>query len=304
MHKNFPIVKLYHGYASSTVTCIRGHVLRSVSPQREKITANPLKNALEMYRRYRVKPASGQSVGLYLHDRVETVASDKRGFFQFRIPTPDGVSEMDGTVALPEWPGVGESFHVRVSDPGLIIISDVDDTILVSHSTSFLKKLYLLLTKNHQARRAVKGILEFYTELHQQQEAKFFYVSSSEWNLYDFLKDFVRFSGLPDGVFLLQDIKSGLLDLFKSGGGSHSHKRIKIESLLGVYPEAGFVLIGDSGQKDPEIYRQIVLGQPSRIKGVFIRDIRKSRRQGLQKMISELEGQGVQMQIFSDEKLI
>merc|ERR1711916_379608 len=77
-----------------------------------------------------------------------------------------------------------------------VVVTDIDDTILISHSTSLLKKLYLLLTKNHQRRKAFEGIEGLYHGL-IDKSSLLFYVSSSEWNLYDFLDDFMSFNGLP-----------------------------------------------------------------------------------------------------------
>lgn len=300
MSQAIPLIKLYNGFASDKVTHIFGHVLKSMSDQREKPTRNPFKNAVEMYKRYKVKPDPNCEVVLNIYGKSFTVTPDHKGFFQFEVDGKPEGKIINYEVRLKDFDDVkrhGKLFH---SNPPEIIISDVDDTVLVSHATSLAKKLYLLLTKNYESRKAFNGIREFYDHLCGHDEAnKFFYVSSSEWNLYDFLKSFMDFNSLPRGVFLLQDIKSGIRDLFKSGGGSHMHKADKIKMLINSYPDSQFILVGDSGQKDPYIYKKIALEYPHKIKQIYIRDIRSSRREKVRNMVEELAGLDIKMEIFT-----
>ncbi|MEQ8580736.1 MAG: DUF2183 domain-containing protein [Marinoscillum sp.] len=301
MRSSVPFLKVYQSFASDHLTIVVGHVLRSPSRQRDRPTKNPFKNALEMYRRYQVKPLAGEKVFLKYGGETLEVITDRKGFFQFEWPTPSGVNTLEMTVALAAFPTESEYLKLEVKRPSEVVVSDIDDTILVSHSTSLARKLYLLLTKNHQSRRAFDGVKDFYDSLSESKAGLlFFYVSSSEWNLYDFLESFVADKQLPGGVFLLQDIKSGILDLFRSGGGSHSHKKSKIDTLMKVYPEAGFTLIGDSGQQDPDIYQAVAFSNPDRICKIYIRDVRKSRRSKVIQMASTLRKSGVDMVFFSE----
>ncbi len=161
------------------------------------------------------------------------------------------------------------------------VISDIDDTIIVSHSTQILRKLWLLLFRNSKTRKPFPGVDAFYQALERgidnRKNNPFFYVSSSEWNLYDLLEDFCEHNQLPKGVFLLQQLKTGLLKFRKSGGGSHEHKYDKIKHLLHTYPDLQFVLIGDNGQMDPQIYYRIASEFPDRIKAIYIRAVSKKK---------------------------
>jgi phosphatidate phosphatase APP1 len=102
--------------------------------------------------------------------------------------------------------------------------------------------------------------------------------------LYDFLSDFLDHQGLPRGPLLLRDI------------GLHQappvdHKSAAVQELLEMYPELKFVLIGDSGERDPEIYLEAAARHPGRIVAVYIRDLGgKSRiddRAGRARSLSE-----------------
>src|SRR5690606_26771482 len=169
------------------------------------------------------------------------------------------------------------------SDSQFGIISDVDDTILVSKATNLLKKLRLMLFKNAHSRLPFEGVAAFYRALQKGVTGNFynpiFYVSSSEWNLYDLLVDFCLVRGIPKGPFLLQTLEEDWYKFWKSGGGTHGHKVDKIRHILTTYHDLRFILIGDSGQKDAEIYSKIVHEYPERILAIYIRDVSKKKRQ-------------------------
>lgn len=272
-----------------------GHVLRSPVKRHDRISNNPFKNALEMIRRYRVKAMKGERVLLSRGQLYKECITDSKGYFEFEIKD---IQEGNYQVSLQENEGV-QSLKIQFPEEvNRVVVTDIDDTVLISHSTNLIKKLYLLLTKNHESRKGFEGVSEFYKEL-LGANGVLFYVSSSEWNLYDFLNDFMKFHQLPKGVFLLQDLKSGIFDLFRSGGGSHDHKKQKIQRLLDAFPDCKFVLVGDSGQKDPEIYRSIVEQFPNRIEHVFIRDVKKSHRSKLKQLSRQLRAYEVPLEVLS-----
>src|SRR5690606_32290121 len=123
----------------------------------------------------------------------------------------------------------------------------------------------------------------------------FFYVSSSEWNLYDFLINFCRFHKLPKGVLQLKDIKDEWRDFFRKGSFSnHNHKQVKIERILEFYPDKKFVLLGDNGQHDPYIYQAIVEHFPDRILAVYIRGVKRSHRSKVYSIMEKIKGKGVE----------
>ena len=96
-----------------------------------------------------------------------------------------------------------------------------------------------------------------------------FYVSLSPWNLYSLLSQFLEINDIPSGPLILRDYS---LQTLTSLGGP-SPKRKLIQDLLDLYPELPFVLLGDSGQHDPEIYAEIVRENPNRILAIYIRDV-------------------------------
>jgi hypothetical protein len=156
-----------------------------------------------------------------------------------------------------------------VPDEGLSVISDIDDTVKVSNvgnrkalmENTFLKPFVL-----------APGMAALYQGL-VSKGATFHYVSSSPWQLYPPLRDFFDRVGLPNGSFHLRFFRlkdESFFNLFKS---SRETKPPVIETLLTTFPDRGFILIGDSGEADPEIYGDIARRHPDQVRAILIRRV-------------------------------
>jgi phosphatidate phosphatase APP1 len=153
------------------------------------------------------------------------------------------------------------------------VISDIDDTVLVSHAASPFRMALTALLNNARTRSPFPGVAAFYQALQAgvrgDEQNPIFYVSSSPWNFYDLLVEFMQVNEIPAGPLLLRDYgRQNLRDI-----GHRDHKRGEIDALLAAYPALPFVLMGDSGQEDPEIYASVVQDFPDRILGIHIRDV-------------------------------
>lgn len=125
----------------------------------------------------------------------------------------------------------------------------------------------------------------------------FFYVSSSEWNLYNFLLEFISFNKLPKGVFLLGQMKK-LKDFWRSGQNNHSTKFVRIVRILETYPSQRFVLLGDDSQQDPMIYESITDHFPDRILAVYLRRINSHNFENVSKIADTIQSKGVECCYF------
>jgi phosphatidate phosphatase APP1 len=134
---------------------------------------------------------------------------------------------------------------------------------------------------NARTRLPFAGVAEFYSSLQLGRNGKrnnpFFYVSSSPWNLYDLLKDFLDLNKIPAGPLLLRDF--GLSGESVAGGGHMGHKFKEIKQIFDAYPHLNFVLVGDSGQEDPVIYQEVVKQFPNRVLAIYIRDVQLADRE-------------------------
>jgi phosphatidate phosphatase APP1 len=155
------------------------------------------------------------------------------------------------------------------------VISDLDDTVIRTEATRLLRMLKRTLLENARTRLPFDGVAEFYAALHAGATGAagnpIFYVSSSPWNLYSVLTDFLEHQSIPAGPLILRDW--GISDAGVLPTGHAGHKLGAIRQILDCYPALPFILIGDSGQEDPEIYRQVVHDCGDRIPAVYIRNV-------------------------------
>ncbi|MCK8522340.1 DUF2183 domain-containing protein [Aquimarina sp. D1M17] len=173
------------------------------------------------------------------------------------------------------------------------IISDIDDTIIHTGVASFFKWRVIANTifKNFDKRQAIEGTVNFYKKLQYGKSNKpvnpFFYVSNSPWNLYDYLSAFFKRNNFPKGPILLRDFRT---PFDKTPKPKIPHKQSEITNLLKMYPKMKFVLIGDCGEKDADIYTQIAKEFKGRILAIYLRNVdhRKKERR-IQKIINSFK---------------
>ncbi|MEN7547643.1 phosphatase domain-containing protein [Rapidithrix thailandica] len=288
-----PLIQTYRGFGTEEEVYIRGRVIEDHGILQPKPHDSKWKNLLSMFKRYASSGLPGVKIKVAFYSQVKETVSDDDGYFEvyfqpgthinhrkrwhevvFELPniSSNGISShcVKGEVLIPR-----ENCHYG-------IISDIDDTFLVSYSTDVLRKIRLMAIKNAHTRLPFDGVTAFYNALHRGKTGRshnpLFYVSSSEWHIYDLLKDFCKVQNIPRGIFLLRDMEHSIFKFWKAGQGNHDHKLEKIRMIFDVYDGLKFFLIGDSGQRDVEIYSQIAEEFPDRIQAVYIRDVSSRRR--------------------------
>jgi phosphatidate phosphatase APP1 len=268
----------YRGIGNKERVIISGHAFRKHKVHDLKPHHRRFHNLRQTVRRFRLHPMQRTRVEVQVAGQVKEIRTDKSGFFSIDFGIT-GISPGWHPYQL-SWDHQGEQFHGEfcVADERKTgVISDIDDTLLVSHSTKMIRKLNLILFRNAYNRKPIPMIKKWYNHIsdinHATHPDDFYYVSNSEWNLYDFLEDFFEHNQLPKGVFLLQHLKKGLRDLLSTGRIAGSHKLGTIRFLLRFFPHKPFILVGDNGQKDMDIYSTICLQHPDRIQGVMIRKL-------------------------------
>ena len=180
---------------------------------------------------------------------------------------------------LEEVPGhevepLGATVPVRVPGPDarLGVISDIDDTIVYTGAFAFLKNWRTVVANSPEAREAFGGVADLYQALTDGERNPLFYVSSSPWNLFDLFERYMALNGIPLGPMLLKDF--GLDETKWLTGGHDGHKTQAIERVFDTYPHLPFVLVGDSGQRDPAIYAGIAEKHPRRVAAVLIHEVK------------------------------
>lgn len=288
------VIVPYRSFGSSRSLHVRGRVLRdrSITPANEH--EDVWRNVVNAYKRLATDEVPGARIVARFHELEVIAVSDQEGYFHFEIPVAldashhgwhpvelrlhDGPEDVQPAIA-----------HVLVpsADAEYGIISDLDDTVMETGATALTTMARTVFLHNAHTRIPFEGVSAFYRALHRGNRGEelnpIFYVSSGPWNLYDLYADFLEFQNIPAGPIMLGDFG---IDEDKFIHAPHDeHKLAAVRGIMNAYVELRFILVGDSGQRDPEIYSQIVREFPGRVLVVYIRDVTIPERD---KIIHEL----------------
>jgi len=300
-----PTLQLYRGFGSPRCVVVQGHAFRQSPLPRQHYAAGFWANAWGLLRLFLVRPWAEVPVRVTLGGTTAGGRTDADGFFRLEIELPAPLApgwypvaaellDPDSGAALAR---ASAEAHVPYETP-YAFISDIDDTFLVSHSATRWQRLWVLLSRNARSRAAFADVAAHYQWLARAGVAgadidnAFFYVSSSEWNLYDFLLEFTRYQGLPKGVFQLSQLKR-LHQLLQTGQNKHATKLDRIVRILAACPGQRFGLLGDDSQQDPAIYAAVVQRFPGRIRVVYLRHVSERRRAAAEAALAEIEAASV-----------
>lgn len=290
----------YRTYGTANRLYVKGRVLedKKITSAGDKDTI--MNNLLNMYKRFQSDEVPGAELKVILADEEHHVTTDNEGYFVLNVnPVTPIITERLWhpiplqlvSAPIPFEPN--QQVHAEVmippGDAEYGIISDIDDTIIKTAATNLLAMGKTVLLANARTRLPFAGVAEFYKALQLGRNGKrnnpFFYVSSSPWNMYDLLTDFLDLNGIPAGPIMLRDIGFGTGSVLRGGHKGHKYKEIK--QILEAYPHLQFVLIGDSGQEDPKIYREVVKEFPGRVLAIYIRDVQLPEREKIAMDVSQ-----------------
>lgn len=295
-----PVIKVYNGYGNDKKIIVLGQVLKLSPYPRKTFRTNWIINVFSTLRLFMIIPFSHAKISIHWQGNVYFTKVEDDGFFRFEIFTesPSIRGWQKVSVKLEEEKYLSRQIEaegeIYIPYPSqYAFISDIDDTFLISHSVKIRKKLYALFIKNAHSRKPFKGVVNHYNLLAQGGQVDgnnnpFFYVSGSEWNLYDLILEFSRSNDLPKGIFLLSAIK-GITQFWKSGSNNLMTKFARIVRIIEAFPHLHFVLLGDDSQIDADIYTSVVKHFPGKIFAVYMRQVGKNRRKETETKIKEME---------------
>ena len=318
---------VYRSYGTTAKFYIKGRLQADRGLRPQTATDSGWRNFRSMVRRFNSREIAGADLVAELPDGSQhLVTTDDEGYFTLVIepqalpqpeiflwyPVPVRVARLPAAFQMP-LPVVQALANVMVPPPSAEfgVISDLDDTVFETVATNLLKMLARTLLSNAHSRLPFVGVADFYRRLQRGRTGRpdnpFFYVSSSPWNLYDVIDDFLGLQKMPPGPLLLRDLTIARPKTTPPPGVSGSaaihfaHKLHEIDDLLTTYPHLPFVLLGDSGQEDARIYREVVRRHPGRIRVIYIRDVQVPARAALVGPIAEeLKVNGVPMLLVTE----
>lgn len=238
---------------------------------------------------YFLDDKQGRVVSVRLGERVHRVGTSKlAGLFRGEVELPHAeIEELvaagrieDGWLSydadLPD--GDARHFHGKVQlipEEGLTVISDIDDTIKHSNVSDRRDLFHNTFVRHY---KSIPGMSELYREL-AEQGVVFHYVTGSPWQLYEPLSELWGIQGFPHGSFHMKTFRWRDVHRLRRPLPKELYKRSSIEPILEAYPKRRFILIGDSGEEDPEIYASLFRTHSEQIVGAFIRKVERDRHE-------------------------
>jgi phosphatidate phosphatase APP1 len=181
-------------------------------------------------------------------------------------------------LALVDHPAAQATGRVFIPPPAcrFVVISDIDDTITETGVANKAVMLWRLFMQGARSRTAFPGIAALLRAFHRGVSGAelnpMLYVSRAPWSIYEVLDAFFNLHRIPVGPILFLR-EWGMTWESPLPRRSKGHKLELIRDMLTLYRDLPFVLIGDSGQRDPEIYAQIVHEHPRRVLAIYIRNV-------------------------------
>ena len=254
------------------------------------------RNLIHFWKRLESDEVPGARLRARLLGREVEGVTDREGYFKLEI-------NPRGRLGPGQWQDVElelEDFNAQATARVLVpsprarfgLISDIDDTIVSSNVTRKVRMLMSVALTSARTRKPFPGVAAFYRALHAGVNPVF-YVSKSPWNLYAPLLEYLEVQRFPPGPLLLRDF---------GWRPEKEHKRKAIEEILATYPRLPFVLSGDSGEQDPEIYAALVRRFPKRIRAIYIRSVDAKRITAIEQLAAEVAKTGCQLVLAPDSE--
>ena len=293
----------YIGYGTTQDVHVRARVLlrRSGAPR-----DRPGSAVLAGLAHYLSVEIPGEQVSIEVAGKVRCATAGPEGYVEATFDVPDldpGWHQV--TFGITSEPGYSTQGRLLVIDPGahLGVVSDIDDTIIHTGLTRVVEVIRTSLFVHEHDRLEIPGASELYRALVAGADgrAQFFYVSTGAWNLHSVIERFLAKHRFPEGPVLMTDWGPSGAWLFREA--SVIVKTRVITELFKEHPDFRWVLIGDSGQDDPEAYAAVARAYPERVHAVYIRDVPPKsplRTERVRQLAAELIDVGVTMHLVPD----
>jgi phosphatidate phosphatase APP1 len=290
-HPDSVIILPYRGYGNAEKLVLPGRVLRDecIRPAREG--ERRWRNFIAFLKRLESDELPFARLRARFRGSERELRADREGYFRLELPpraAPDAgwqTVELE-LAASPSVRALGRVL-VPPASARFAVVSDIDDTVVQTNVANKVRMLLTVALSNARTRKPFAGVTAFYRALHAGVNP-FFYVSKSPWNLYVPLAEYLEVQKLPEGPLFLRHLALRM---------PRDHKCTAISALLKAYPRLPFVLIGDSGENDPEVYTDIVRRFPNRIRTIYIRSVNRKpqRLAAIERLIVQVARTGCQL---------
>ncbi|WP_273654736.1 App1 family protein [Cellulomonas fimi] len=223
------------------------------------------------WRSFATAEVAGAPLRVRVGDREHEVVTDRGGYLDVVLDAD--LSPGWHHVTLTSQDGATAQAPVMVVDPAVRVglVSDIDDTVMVTRLPRPLVAAWNVLVRHENAREPVPGMNALYAELRQRNPGMpVVYLSTGAWNAAPAIARFLRRHGYPPGPLLLTDWGPTNTGWFRSG---RAHKVARLRRLFRELPDVRWVLVGDDGQRDPEIYAGAAEHHPDHVEAILLRQL-------------------------------
>src|SRR3954447_10343274 len=280
------VLQPYRGYGSREEIFLIGRIFRqsytdydaSRGDDEEDLAAH----LRDIVRRIVRRSVADATLVARFGDAEQRAVTDRDGYFRVHLkireipPGRDGWHDVDLVLEQPEPVRAMAQVFIPPNRCRHVVISDIDDTVMFTGVAGKLKMLWRLFVQDAESRVAFPGVAALYRALHAgasgNERNPMLYVSRAPWGIYDVLDEFFQMHDIPVGPMLFLR-EWGITWKSPLPRKSEDHKCELIGNMLALYKDLPFILIGDSGQHDPEVYRRIVDEHPGRVSAVYIRNV-------------------------------
>ena len=302
-------IQPFIGFGNHEKIISKGRVLERKDVRLAQETDSRWRNLVRMFRLFETDEVPRALVRARFESLENEIRADREGYFDVELNTGERSQtglwhNLDFELLEPTINNTNTTGQVLIppATAKFGVISDIDDTVIKTNVTNRLKMLATTVLTNEHTRLPFEGVAEFYRALQAGRDGEennpIFYVSSSPWNLYTLLIEVFKKREIPLGPLFLKDF--GTHTAFNASDHG-SHKLENIRRVLEMYPHLPFVLIGDDGEQDPQIYRQVVKEYPEKIRVIYIRKVKeKSVSEDEINLIREVRESGSQV-IFAPD---
>ena len=298
-----PEVQVFRGHGTQTRLRLTGRVVEETGIRDVGPDVGHLRTVLNTVRRMESDEMPGARLRVSVCGVEAETETDAEGFFALDLECRGAaagwhearVELLSSPSRHPAAPATGEVLVVE-ADCGLGIVSDLDDTVIATGARNKLTHTRILLVRDALEQVAFPGVAEFYRLLMRGPDGNgrhpVFYVSRSSWGLYDLFVDFMEAHDVPRGPMFLMD--AAVIEEKSAALGHENHKLETLAEILDTHARMRLVLIGDSGQHDPEAYLEAVRRWPDRIRAVYLRDVTgRKRDREVKRLVQDIERLGV-----------
>jgi phosphatidate phosphatase APP1 len=292
----------FRGFGGQKTFVLEGRVLERKGISKPTKKTGRIENIRNTLRRFDSDELPDAVLRATFRGKRYETTTDREGYFAFQFDAAGAsragwhTAKIELLESLVGGRGISTRGAMLLPSPNCeyAVVSDVDDTIMCTGAAEPTTMVRMVLSENARTRTAFPGAARLYHALEQGPDGRgrnpVFYLSRTGWNLYDLFEMFLERNGFPSGPLLLRDLS--IFEKASERVSNHNHKIGRIEQILKMYPSLPLVLIGDSGQQDPETYLELSKKHSRRIRAVYLRDVTRGKRDrevvGIVKQIMKL----------------